>query len=421
MTRPAEAELAAGIECYVTMGEPCQGVARSAAEDFAVEERVSLEGLVSEPRPDYLPLYRVEKRSIDTMHMAAELSTALKSRVSYAGLKDKKAVSVQYVTPTSRRAERPSRVVGKDFAAELVGYLPRPMNRGALVGNSFSVVLRDCCPEIGARIEEACGLARERKVPNFYGLQRFGTSGGGTHRVGRELVRGDFEGAVRQLLLSSPHADPERRRMIEEAISGRGGSEIAELIPARSDVEAKVARELGRHPGEWARALRAVPVGLRRLYVHAYQSWLFNRALSRAVMEGEDISAMKGGDNWAQVSDDGMVTSEVRGVRDVPTAASVPMVQVVGYAYRNYGSRFDSRIEKVLEEEGVRPAQFYIKEMQEVSAEGGFRRPHIAVGELSWEASDGAARLRFSLGKGQYATVLLREIIKPRDPAASGL
>jgi hypothetical protein len=51
-----------------------------------VEECVTPEGLVHDARPDYFPVYGVTKRSIDTMHMARELSAALRSRVNYAGL-----------------------------------------------------------------------------------------------------------------------------------------------------------------------------------------------------------------------------------------------------------------------------------------------------------------------------------------------
>ncbi len=130
---------------------------------------------------------------------------------------------------------------------------------------------------------------------------------------------------------------------------------------------------------------------------------------------------MRSGDNWADTSPDGLVTSPPRGVRDNPAPGAVPMVQVAGYAFRDYGSRFDRCLKGVLEAEGVEPGSFYVKEMQEVSAEGGFRRPHLAVRDASWSVEGSEATLRFTLGKGQYATVLLREVLKPRDPVASGL
>jgi tRNA pseudouridine13 synthase len=386
-----------------------------------VEEEISQQGLITQEQEGYFPLYRVQKRSIDTMHMAQELAFALGSKVSYGGLKDKRAVAVQYVTPTSRRSARPSEVVREHFIASLIGYVPRPISRGAVAGNKFVVTLRGCCLEIEKRIGEAMELAEARRLPNFYGLQRFGTSGAGTHLIGGALVRREFEKAVNLMLLSVDPSNPERGRRARDAMAAGRYDEGISLLPPGRDVEKRVARVLSRHPGEWIRALRGTSLRLRRLYVQAYQSLIFNRTLSRAIEEGVDVSTLQEGDNWAEASEDALVTSVVRGVRDPPTQRAVPMVQLVGYAYRDYGSRFDALIKKILEEEGVTPGQFYVKEMQEISSEGGFRRPHMVVRDPTWSVADGTAKLGFTLAKGQYATVLLREIIKPRDSTGSGI
>ena len=421
MIPAAEVERMVGIEFYASGGTPCAGRAKSSADDFVVEERITEFPLTGEGRPDYFPLYRVQKRSIDTLHMAMDLAGELRSRVSYGGLKDKRAVAVQFVTPTSRRSLRPARVAKEDYTAELVGYVTEPMSRARVAGNGFVVILRDCCADVAARVEEAMRLCEQRRVPNYYGLQRFGTSGAGTHLIGKAMVQSEFEEAVRLLLRVPIPGEPEAGRVVGETTLTQKNDGGISFQPAGGDIERAVAKELIQHPKEWVRALRRVPIRLRRLYVQAYQSYVFNRTLSRVMAEGEDISKMVPGDNWAEASPDGLLTSAPRGVRDSPTARAVPMVQVVGYAFRDYGSRFDRHIGAVLESEGVRPSSFYVKEMQEVSAEGGFRRPHLAMRDASWEIDGNKASLKFTLGKGQYATVLIREILKSRDPVASGL
>ncbi len=421
MIPPADAEKAVGIHCYATEGAPCSARAKTTTEDFEVEEQLVLDGISSEERADYFPLYRVEKRLIDTMHMADELSDALGSRVSFGGMKDKRAKAVQYVTPTSLKSARPQVITGERFRASLVGYLPAPLSRRAVAGNRFTIVLRECCPEIGARIGEAMELASARSLPNFFGMQRFGSAGAGTHQVGRAIVRGEFESAAMRILLAETPRDEESGGAVSEALAAGRYDELVHILPSGRDVEVRVAKELSRHPGAWVRALRAVPVRLRRLYVQAYQSWIFNRTISGALLAGLDISKLERGDNWAVVSGDGLVTGAVGGVKDPPREGAVPMVQLVGFAYRDYGSRFDALINEVLKADGVDPGMFYVKELQEVSAEGGFRRPHMAVGAPSWSVADGTAKLKFTLAKGQYATVLLREMIKPRDPMAAGL
>ena len=421
MISVAEAERAVGIEFYASAGAPCAGKTKSTADDFVVEEQLSGEPLVADERPDWFPLYRVQKRSIDTLHMAKDLAGELRSNVSYGGLKDKRAVAVQYVTPRSRRSLHPAKVARENYTAELVGYVPEPMSRARIAGNRFAVVLRDCCADVEARVEEAMRLAGQRRVPNYYGLQRFGTTGPGTHLIGKALVRHDFEEAVRLMLAVSLTVGPGSGEHGVEATAGGSHAERVRLPSRRGDVERVVAEELARRPGEWLRALRRAPIRLRRLYVQAYQSYIFNRTLSRAITDGEDISRMKPGDNWAEVLPDGLVTSAPRGVRDAPTDRAVPMVQVVGYAFRDYGSRFDRCLKEVLNAEGTSPGSFYVKEMQEVSAEGGFRRPHLALRDAQWSVDGSTASMKFTLGKGQYATVLIREVIKPVDPEASGL
>ena len=405
------------MECYASDGGPCAARARTSPEDFRVEERLLGLEISSLETPGYLPLYRVEKRSVDTMHMARELAAALKSRVSYAGLKDKNAFAVQFVTPTSRRGTRPKEVHGRGFDASLVGFVERPLSRSALAGNRFEIVLRDCCPEIGERIQVARHLGDGRRIPNFYGLQRFGSAGAGSHTIGKALVTASFEGAVKTMLVGAKSAAPHES---EEAFARGDYTEVARLLPPGKDVERQVARELSRHPGQWAKALRAVPVRLRRLYVQAYQSLIFNKTLSSALASGEDISRLEKGDNWAPTAEGGLVTLPPRGVKETPCEGAVPLVQVVGYAFRNYGSRFDRIIGDVLEKEGVSPGQFYVKDLQEISSEGAFRRPHLALRDTSWDVDGTRAQAKFTLGKGQYATTLLREIVKPVDPAGAG-
>jgi tRNA pseudouridine13 synthase len=198
-------------------------------------------------------------------------------------------------------------------------------------------------------------------------------------------------------------------------------TEGAKMLPVHQDVERMVARRLSSEPEDWTGALRAVPMKLRRLYVQAYQSFIFNRTLSLALLKGLDISTYESGDNWSEASEDGLATSRVHGVRERAPPSAIPMVQLAGFAYRNYGSRFDSCLEEVMTQERVSAKEFYVKQMQEVSAEGGFRRPHLAVMDASYACAGDRADLSFTLAKGQYATVLLREVMKPADPVISGL
>ena len=420
MKVPSEADRSVGMEVYASGTEPCRARLRSSPEDFQVQEVMSGIEVAADWRPGLYPLYRVEKSLIDTMHMEKEISDALGSRVRVGGLKDKRAKAVQYVTPTSSRARRPERVETARFSAVIVGYVPRPLSSGSVHANRFVLVLRECGPGIGDVAEKCLGLAQERRVPNFFGLQRFGTAGAGTHRIGRAIVRREFREAVRLILCEPRHNDSEAAKAARDAIAGGDYKAGLKMLPRNQDVERGVAASLVRHEDDWVRALRSVHVRLRRFYVHAYQSFIFNRTLSLAVEEGEDISSFKEGDNWCETTPDGLGTKRVRGVRDEAPAGAIPLVQIPGFAWRDYGSRFDSYASRVMRDDGLEGRQFYVEEVQEVSAEGGFRRPHLPVSEAKVSVDGDSATLGFTLGRGSYATVLLREIVKPEDPDEAG-
>jgi len=379
-----------------------------------------LKAVSAQPAAGLVPLYRVEKRSMDTLHVAQAMGRSLKSRMAYAGMKDKRAAAVQYMTPTSTRAEHPLTVEDPNFRASLVGYLPRPISRSMIAGNRFRITMRECCPEIGQRIVQTVDAARSLKIPNFYGPQRFGTRDPITHRVGKAIVNGKFDEAVRILLFDPRSADDEKtveaRRLLAEGKYQQG----ARMLPESQDIERAIARRLAREPENNIGGLRAAPIAVRRLYVQAFQSYLFNRTLSAAIADGIDISSLRQGDNWGELAGDGLNLAKIHGVREPTVEGAVPLVQLAGFAYRNYGSRFDACLQKVMDEEHVEPRRFFVNDMQEVSVEGGFRRPHLAVSEPTSEVTGDVAKLGFALPRGGYATVLLREIVKPSDPFASG-
>ena len=105
------------------------------------------------------------------------------------------------------------------------------------------------------------------------------------------------------------------------------------------------------------------------------------------------------------------------------TKKILPMVQLVGYAFRAGIGRFDKITQNILDEEGISQKLFYNNQMSELSMEGGFRTPHLLVNDLkilTYSRDKSFISLQFALQKGSYATILLRELIKPSNPIAVG-
>ena len=99
-------------------------------------------------------------------------------------------------------------------------------------------------------------------------------------------------------------------------------------------------------------------------------------------------------------------------------AKLVPAVRMPGYTFQPGRGRFEAITKAILREEGVIAKDFYVKEMQELSHQGGFRQAPLWCMEFSYRQDP--LVVSFKLPKGSYATTLLREIIKPEDPIRSG-
>jgi len=290
-----------------------------------------------------------------------------------------------------------------------------------LTGNRFRIVV-ETSEDIGADIEECFRACAQRRVANFYGYQRFGLRGGVNRRAGKAIVEKDFPRAT-GLVLSEPREGEDERVGEARRLCGEGRyGEAVNLFSPRQDTERRIAHHLSQKPGDHVGALRRIPIPIRRLLVNSYQAYLFNLTLSVAIAEGADISSAEPGDNWALLKEGGLAVGRVHGVKEeVPgEEMAVPLVQIVGYAFRNYGSRFDALLARVMEEERVSPASFYVKEAEEMSSEGGFRPAPLLSSDRTFEKEEGGFVLEFSLGKGEYATVLLREVLKPEHPQLSG-
>ena len=88
-----------------------------------------------------------------------------------------------------------------------------------------------------------------------------------------------------------------------------------------------------------------------------------------------------------------------------------------GNEYTAFGTALHSFCEHLLTKQiTVNDKAFFIKEMQEVSSEGGFRQAAIHCTDYVSEKN----KVEFSLSRGSFATILLREIMKPSDPILAG-
>jgi tRNA pseudouridine13 synthase len=134
---------------------------------------------------------------------------------------------------------------------------------------------------------------------------------------------------------------------------------------------------------------------------------VYNQTVSKAYEFGEDMMQPQQGDVCFDKDD-----NLGRYQNDPMQRLAIPLV---GYSYSKK-NRFDNFISQILTEQQITPKEFFIKEMQEASEEGGFRQAVISCHDFVIKEP----YVEFTLSRGSYATILLREIIKPSDPVAAG-
>ncbi len=309
-------------------------------------------------------VYLMVKEGVDHLTALRLVTRALGKRVHVLGVKDANAVTYQLVYvrgPPTLRELTLDRV-----RLRFVG-----MHRGSLrhTGNRFTISLAVSDPsELSRRVSALAGIGL---ILNYFGYQRFGLRRPNNHLVGKAMVMGDLRGAV-DLIVGRPFpGEPEAAREFRSTYDSGDLEEALRRIPRRGyELERAVLREYLR-TGDPSRALRAslVPPSF---FVEAYQSYLFNLCLSALAEDGLPRPG-----------------SAIR----VPTRASDA----------------DETCRDVMREEGV--SVLYRPELG-VKVREMVRK---AVASFTAPPRADCATLTFSLPRGSYATVVLREILR-QDP-----
>ncbi len=267
---------------YLTADLPGVGGAiKRYDEDFVVEELP-----LYEPSGEGTHTYfAIEKRGLPTPAAIKLIASRLGKRphdIGYAGLKDAHGVTRQMLSVEHVDPEQIERLELSRISVLSIDRHTNKLKLGHLAGNRFAIKIRDTVAAplpIGRSIVE---VLTARGVPNYFGPQRFGARGDNA-AVGLAVLRDDYEEAIALILGRVGPADQGEVRRARELFDDGDLQAAADAWPRRFDSNARLCRALIRVDGDAGRAWRAVDHTMRRFYISAVQSDLFNRVLARRV------------------------------------------------------------------------------------------------------------------------------------------
>lgn len=415
-----------GLEVFYTGTTGTGGRLRTSPEDFLVEE---ISKYPDQSEDGVYTIGTVTSINWEMNRLVRQLSKSLgisRRRIGFAGTKDKRAVTKQLISFEAPIEDVESLKIHQVTISD-VYKAKKNITLGDLVGNSFTIWIRGCDFE-GADLEDnaeatACILNELGGFPNFFGVQRFGALRPVTHIVGKFIVNDEFEDAVMAYTASPTPDEPQEVREARKDLGeSRDFKSALGTYPMRLSFERTVIAHLAKNDGDYAGAIGSLPQNLQMMFVHAYQSYLFNRILSARIKRGLSLARPLIGDIVLPADRNGLpdhsiyikVTRENLDLVERQMTENKAFISGILFGSESEFAEGEAgEIEKeIVGAEGIGRENFIVPKIPQCSSKGSRREILGRFRSLSIRAEGDSLLMSFSLDKGCYATSLLREFMK---------
>ncbi|MCF7860945.1 tRNA pseudouridine(13) synthase TruD [Candidatus Woesearchaeota archaeon] len=363
---------------------------RQKTDDFIVEE-IANHNVLNKGK---FKLYSLEKEGVETFALIETLSGEFnipRNDLGIAGMKDTYALTKQYITVPSKYDLRDV----DDIRIDFLGYLNQPIRLGDLDSNKFEITVRDIneIENIKKNAEQI-----EYGIPNYFDSQRFG-SVVNNEFIGRLLVKKDYEGAMKLYLTSISENDSEERAKDKERILESWG--VFDIEIYSHDLK-RIISEYKR-TNKWIIAYKYITASLRQLFISSYQSYIWNECIKELLRQNVESSKL----------------FSIPYAVDELVFCKEEMKGLPG-SFQTISHRLKPReyekviLDRVLGREDLEISNFNIRQT------GNFFKSHerdvimhprdFHLGEAVREGEGYSITVKFSLPKGSYATVVLKEV-----------
>ncbi len=394
----SEEEKFYGMLFWETDYEPINGVLKENYQDFIVEEILPDGTVLSIENPHLTPSgyeglfthFILVKEGIGNYEAIWILAKKLKVPIgwfSYYGNKDRDALTIQCVSVWN---VEPEKLLSLKLPPNLRIYSPIRELRGIKIGdhkgNNFIITIRKISNFSHAE-KYFENLDEGLLLPNFFGYQRFGVTKPVSHITGKMLLKKKYWDAILTYLTFPSIYDDEKLREAKELIEENEFEKAISLLPKKGFLfEKKLLRELIKSR-DIKRVIRRLPKFLVNMFLEAYQSYLFNLTLSEYRRRGGEY-----------VENDKIVKLPLIGY-NTPTVRLPEVNDIIG---------------EIISEEGIKYTYFKNREIPSLNVKGSLRASALRFSPRKTEIipNDKIIKIEFALEKGQYATIILREMFK---------
>ena len=247
----------------------------------------------------HFTLQKENKDTMDAVNTICKLLRFPTKAMRFAGTKDRRAVTCQRLSLPKIGVDRLN-ALNRTLKGMILGgfkYEDTSLSLGDLNGNEFVIAIRDVKTtdpntELNTILEKGCESLSTNGFINYFGMQRFGTFSISTHEVGKELLLGNWEKAANLILSDQPNVLPKSKEARQLWESTHDAAAALKLMPRQCVAENSLLFSLSNQrknddgtysANSYCDAIVKIPRNLRTMYVHAYQSYVWNAVATERV------------------------------------------------------------------------------------------------------------------------------------------